>query len=172
MKQFKIPFKGLSLGKHLYDWDLDEKFFEANENPDVLDCRLHLRLELDRQERMLVLQFTIQGHLEVACDRCLDPFELPVDIVEQYYIKFGEERMEESETVLVIPEGEYQVDIANLVFDYVSLAIPIRKVHPEDADGRPTCDPETVARLEELTPREGTDPRWDALKDIKLENNN
>jgi uncharacterized metal-binding protein YceD (DUF177 family) len=156
----------------LYDWDVDKKFFEAIENPDVLDCQLYLKLELDKQERMMVLNFTIRGHLEVACDRCLDPFKLPVEIEEHYFIKFGEERMEESETVLVIPEAEYQLDISDLVYDYVSLSIPIRKVHPEDANGNPTCDPDTYSRLKEHAPREGSDPRWDALRNIKLDNKN
>ena len=172
MKQFKIPFRGLSLGTHLYDWELDKQFFEAIENPDVLDGRLYLKLELEKQDRMLVLQFSISGSLEVACDRCLDPFMLPVDIQEQYFIKFGDERREESETVLVIPESEYQLDISDLVFDYVSLAIPIRKVHPDDENGIPTCNPDTYSRLEELKPQQGHDPRWDALRDLNIDNNN
>jgi uncharacterized metal-binding protein YceD (DUF177 family) len=172
LKQFKIPFKGLSLGTHVYDWALDTTFFEEMEIPDVHGSALQLRLELDKQERMLALRFLISGNLEVACDRCLEPFMLPVDIEEHYYIKFGEERREESEIVLVIPETEYQIDITSLVFDFVSLAIPIRKVHPDDDEGRPTCDPDAISRLEEHASQPETDPRWDALKDLKLDNNN
>ena len=172
LKQFKIPFKGLSLGTHVYDWELDKKFFEAIENPEILDCHLQLRMELEKQERMMVLHFTIHGDLEVACDRCLDPLQLPVDITEDYYIKFGDEYVEESESVLVIPETEYQIGIADLVFDYICLSIPIRKVHPDDASGKSTCNTDAVSRLETLESRQSGDPRWDALKKLKLDNNN
>lgn len=172
MKQFKIPFKGLSLGTHFYDWELDKKFFDAIENPDVLDCRLKVNLELEKQERMMILTFNIAGDLMVSCDRCLDDFWLPVEIREQYYIKFGDESREESETVLVIPDSEYQVSVADLIFDYVSLSIPIRKTHPEDGHGNSLCNMDALSKLEEHSMQKSSDPRWEALKNIKLDNTN
>ena len=171
LKQFKIPFKGLSLGAHEYDWEVDKRFFEAIENPDVLDCKVWVKLRLEKQERMMVLEFDISGDLHVACDRCLENFDLPLNISENYFIKFGEEYKEESESILVIPETEYQFDISELIFDYISLAIPIKKVHPEDDAGNSTCAESALSRLADLKEQKGSDPRWDALKDIKLDNN-
>jgi len=171
LKQFKIPFKGLSLGTHVYDWELDKKFFEAVESPDVIDCRLKVALELEKQERMMILVFHISGRLEVACDRCLDPLDLPVDVVETYYIKFGDEFREESETILVIPDSEYQVSVSDLIYDYISLSVPIKKVHPDDSEGNSTCNNEALSRLEQLSVQKGNDPRWEALKNIKLDKN-
>lgn len=171
MKQFKIPFKGLSLGAHDYDWELDKAFFEAIENPDVLDCKVFVKLRLEKQERMMVLEFDISGHLNVNCDRCLEEFDLPLKIHENYFIKFGEALMEESESVLVIPETEYQIDVSNLIFDFISLAIPIKKVHPDDKKGNSTCNKSALLKLAELIEHKESDPRWDALKNIKLDNN-
>ena len=172
LKQFKIPFKGLSLGSHFFDWKIDKKFFEAIENPDVLDCTLVVKLELEKQERMMILDFTISGFLNVSCDRCLETFNLPVKIREKYYINFGDEYKEESENILVIPESEYQVDISELIFDYISLSIPIKKVHPPDNHGNSTCNSDTLSKLNELTKQKGNDPRWEVLKDFKIDNNN
>lgn len=172
LKQFKIPFKGLSLGVHHYDWALEKKFFDAFENPDVLDCTLDVKLELEKQERMMILNFSISGDLEVACDRCLENFNLPVAIQEKYFIKFGDEHREESESVQVIPESEYQIDIAQLIFDFVSLSVPIKKVHPDDKHGKSLCNKDTMQKVEEHQVDESIDPRWEALKNIKLEKNN
>ena len=147
LKQFRIPFKGLNLGAHDYDWELDKRFFEAIENPDVLDCKVWVKLKLEKQERMMILEFDISGHLFVACDRCLDNFNLPLNISEIYFIKFGEEHKEESETILVIPETEYQINVSELIFDFISLAIPIKKVHPDDKDGISTCEKSALSRL-------------------------
>lgn len=171
LKQFKIPFKGLSLGVHTYEWEIDRRFFEAIENPDVLNCKVLVKLNMDKQERMMVLNFEFSGHLEVSCDRCLEKFNLAVNTREDYYIKFGEEHMEESESVLVIPESEYQIDVSALVFDFISLTIPIKKVHPDDKEGNSTCNKATLLKLDELTNQKGSDHRWDALKNIKLDNN-
>lgn len=171
LKQFKIPFKGLSLGVHDYDWALDKKFFDAIENPDVLDCRVDVLLNLEMKERMMILDFTLNGNITVSCDRCMEEMELPIQLEEQYFIKLGEELMEESESVLVIPENEYQIDVSSLVYDFISLAIPIRKTHPENQEGKTTCNAETLSMLNELSHKETTDPRWDALKNIKLDNN-
>jgi len=171
LKQFKIPFKGLSLGSHLFDWDIDKKFFEAFENPDVLDCSLTVKLNLEKQERMMILDLSFMGSLEVACDRCLENFDLPVTINERYYIKFGEERKEESEDILVIPESDYQLDVAPLLFDYITLAMPIKKVHPENENGVSMCNSEILSMLENNKDKTKTDPRWEALKKLKTENN-
>jgi uncharacterized metal-binding protein YceD (DUF177 family) len=172
LKQFKIPFRGLSLGTHFFEWKLDNKFFEAIENPDILDCHLEVNLELEKQERMMTLNFLISGHLNVTCDRCLDPFDLPVNIKEIYFIKFGDEHREESETVLVIPESDYQVNVSGLIFDYISLSVPIRKVHPDDEDGQSMCNREAISRLEKYALQKRSDPRWDALKNLKPDINN
>lgn len=172
MKDFIIPFKGLRLGDHTYDWDLDKKFFEEAENPEILACNLHVELLLEKKERMLELNFRIAGTLTVPCDRCLAPLDLPVNIDESYYIKIGLERMEESEEVIIIPETDYQIDLAPLIFDYVSLAVPIKKVHDEDSKGNSKCDQEMLRKLENMNKTETVDPRWDALKNIKIENDN
>ncbi len=170
MKDFIIPFKGLGLGAHDYEWEIGKKFFDAIENPDILDCDLKVKMELDRQERMMVLSFNISGEIETVCDRCLGKLVLPADIHQAYIIKFGYERVEESEDVLVIPENEYQIDVSGLIFDYISLFIPFKKVHGEDEKGTSLCEGDVIAKLNEIVDHEDIDPRWEALKNIKLDN--
>jgi uncharacterized protein len=46
--------------------------------------------------------------------------------------------------------------------------LPFRRVHPEDENGDPACNPEMIRKLEEHLGKQEykdqTDPRWDALK--------
>jgi len=170
LNEFRIPFKGLGLGTHKYEWEIGKKFFDAIENPDILDCDLKVEMELDRQERMMVLSFIITGEIETECDRCLGQLIMPVNIEQSYIIKFGYERIEESEDVIVIPESDYQFDVSELIFDYVSLFLPIKKVHEEDENGNSLCNGEVLAKLNEIAENEDVDPRWDALKNIKIDN--
>jgi len=55
------------------------------------------------------------------------------------------------------------------------LSLPFKRVHPNDANGRATCNKEMIAKLKKHLVNEGkkedkTDPRWDILKDLM--NNN
>ncbi len=45
-------------------------------------------------------------------------------------------------------------------------------MHEDDENGNSTCDPQVLAKLEELSQKEEekeSDPRWDALKNLKLD---
>ncbi len=169
MKEFRISFRGLSIGSHTYNWEIQKKFFEALENADIEDCNLKVDLVLEKQERMMIFDFNISGNVKVLCDRCLDELILPVGIREKYYVKLGAEKKEESENVIVIPDTEYQIDVSLLINEYVTLSLPIKKVHPEDIEGGTGCNKEIIRKLEELSKYRQMDPRWEQLKNIKLE---
>jgi len=169
LKNFVIPFRGLNLGVHNYNWEVDKTFFEAIENPEIEDCKLNINLEFEKQDRMMVLGFNITGTIETLCDRCLENLTLPIDSNETLYIKFGSERKEESEDVLIIPESEYQVDISKLINEYVTLSIPMKKVHQEDETGKSGCNEETIKKLQEVSKNKSIDPRWEKLKNLKIE---
>ena len=98
LKEFRISFRGLSVGNHSYNWEIHKKFFEALENADIEDSKLNVELLLEKQDRMMILNFIIRGEVQVLCDRCLEVLFLPVDIDEKYYVKFGSEKKEESES--------------------------------------------------------------------------
>ena len=158
----------MSLGDHDYDWEIDKTFFEALVNNEVEDCRLTIKLKLEKQDRMMILDFEIRGEVFTVCDRCNDTLSLPVEVSETLIIKFGAERKEESEDVLIIPETEYKIDISNFINEYVTLSLPIKKIHPEDDSGKSGCNEEAIEKLLELTKRDKIDPRWEKLKDLKI----
>jgi uncharacterized metal-binding protein YceD (DUF177 family) len=171
MKDYNIPFRGLSLGVHSYDWEISKRFFESFENPEIENADLSVGLELEKQERMMILNFSIRGQVTALCDRCREELILDVDIAEVYYVKFGhvEVQTEEDDNILVIPESEYKIDIAHLVNEFITLSIPMKKVHGEDKNGVSKCNPEALKKLEELSAKNRIDPRWEKLKDIKLD---
>lgn len=168
LKDYSIKFRGLSIGVHKYNWQIDMKFFEAFENSEFNDCRILAELDLEKQERMMILTFNLNGEITVPCDRCLEDLEYPVHISEAYFIKFGNEKMEESDDVIVIPDSEYQVDVSPLINEYITLSLPLRKVHEPDSSGKGGCNPQVIKRLEELSEKKGMDPRWEQLRNIKL----
>ena len=160
---------GLSTGNHRFSFTVDDKFFSSFEEAEIRQANVTIELDLEKTERMLVLNFTFKGSIRVTCSRCLDEFDMPVDNTEEFFVKFGDEYRDESDDVTVIPEGESHFDIAPLLYDYLHLMIPYRVIHPDDEDGNTTCDKAVIDRLNQLKGSGETDSLWDKLKDINLD---
>lgn len=169
LKQFVIPFVGLSNGSHRFSFTVDNKFFSSFEEAEISQAKVNVELDLEKSERMLVLNFYFTGSIRVTCSRCLDEFDMPVDSREEFFVKFGDEYREESDNVTILPEGESHFDIAPLLYDYLHLMIPYRVVHPDDEAGNSTCDSTVINRLQQLKGNGVTDNLWEKLKDINLD---
>lgn len=166
---FLIPVSGLALGSHSYQFEINDDFFAEREYSEVQQGKVSVRLDVDRQETLMTLRFSIAGTVCVPCDRCADEFDLPIHDEREFILKLGTETAEESDDVVVIPAEQADYDVSSLVYEYIILAVPIHRVHP---DGQ--CNPEVMALLsdsetdEELKEDDVIDPRWAALKDIDL----
>ena len=174
LKQFSIPFTGLKIGKHQFDFDIDNSFFDAFEYSLVKKGSLKAVVELDKQETMLILQFHITGTIVLDCDKCLAEFNSPIDIQERQIVKFAEDELESDDVeIIILNKKESEIDISGLVYEFITVSVPYIKVCEENGDGT-LCDQEMIARLESLavgTPKEeeqqDDDPRWAALKKLK-----
>jgi uncharacterized protein len=169
MKEFLISFSGLSLGKHEYEFEIKDKFFESLEYSEIKKGNVHLDMTLEKHSVMLILNFSFKGEVTVMCDRCADDFEIPVEGENRLIVKFGPEPGEESEDIIVIGEGEHEIDISQYIYEYITLALPLQRIHGDDENGVSLCDPEVLKKLEEISVKheQGTDPRWDALKGLQ-----
>lgn len=169
LKNFVIPFVGLSAEEHQFDFLIDDKFFECFEYSEIKRAQAKVHLNLNKHERMLELTFSLTGTLEVTCSRCLDHFDFPIDGKEVLFIKFGHEFKEEDDDVIIIPETESQINIAPFIYDYLCLLVPFRVVHPENEDGQSACDPDVISRIDNSSDINEIDPRWDKLRDLNVE---
>ncbi len=167
----RIQFSGLKPGSYEYEYKLDGRFFSAFENDDLRECSIDFRVELERKERLLVFDFSFSGTVEMECDRCLGKMEVPVSGEEKLFVKFGEEQESEDENVVFLPDSESEIDLAQWMYEYVAVELPIVHCHPDDEEGNPTCDPEMLKYISEGNDdnRQDADPRWDALKALKDE---
>ena len=168
--EFLIPVSGLALGVHNFKFDIKDDFFADMDYSEVKQADVTVDLEVLREELMMTLNFHLEGKVLVPCDRCADEFFIPIQSEQVFYIKFGAEGVEESDDVVVVPAEEHAFDVRSLIYEYIILSIPMYRVHPEGE-----CNPEVLAMLshdEEPSDEETkTDPRWAALKDVKIEDN-
>lgn len=163
LKEYVIPFVGLKEGVHDYSFEVDSKFFESFDYSEINHGNIHVELSMEKQDRMLIFNFSIDGYVVVPCDRCLAEMEYPVKGTERLIVKFGQERKEETEEILIIPETESHIDISEFIYEYIMLLLPYRRVHPE---GDESCNNEVSNKLDQYAAPEH-DPRWEALKELK-----
>lgn len=173
LQQYGIPYTGLKLGVHHFEFEVDEAFFSEFEYSLVKSGHLKVELELDKQETMMILQFHISGEMKLACDVCLADYPYPVEIKERQIAKFsGSEDLEDdTEEIVVLKRSETEINVATLIYEYINLAAPYIS-RCEDEGNMPWCDRGMIEKLKELAPgpkeeKEDADPRWEALKKIK-----
>jgi len=174
LKQYRIPFSGLAAGQHDFEFEIDDKFFDCYAHSLVKKGNLNAHVELQKQENMLIVLFHIKGTIQLTCDVCLQEFDSPLAIDERTLVKFTEEDWENStEEVVFLAKAEYELDIANLLYEYINVCVPYYSRCTEQGINI-SCDPEMLAKInqeESITESEDStekiDPRWDILKKIK-----
>ncbi len=172
-KKYVVKFAGLADGEHKFEFHVDKELLQEFEVEEVCDVDLLLNFTLEKRERMLTFLFDMKGSIEVLCDRCLEPLNVPMTINQTYYVKFGESYEELEENLCVIPENEHSFDLSKLIYEYIMLNKPMRCVHGEVEGSTEYCDIDLpdfseVMEYENEEERE-TDPRWDVLKQIKFD---
>ncbi len=172
LKEYTIPFVGLKQGLHQFEYDVDNTFFEHFEYDEFNGSAVRVDLEFNKKITMLELQFKASGTVNVNCDLTNEPFDLPIENEFFLVVKFGDEYNDENEEILILPHGDYEVNVQQYIYELIVLALPSKRVHPGVEDG--TLESDILEKLDELSPKEETientneetDPRWDKLKNL------
>ncbi|MBR8705525.1 hypothetical protein IX307_000741 [Bacteroides pyogenes] len=173
-----------------YEFVLDNLYFAHIDGPEVQKGKVNVVLTVKRTARAFELNFQTEGVVSVPCDRCLDDMDLPISSSDKILVKFGQEYAEEGDNLIVIPESEGEINVAWFMYEFIALALPMKRVHApgkcnksmtgklskhlktdgndQDNDDETFDVEEDVAEVEEA--EDSIDPRWNELKKI-LDNN-
>ena len=172
LKQFEIPFIGLKEGNHIFEYQIDKKFFNIFQFDEFDDANLKAVVNFLKKSTMMEINFNITGTVNVPCDVTNESFDLEIEGNLPLIVQFGHEYNDDNEEILILPQEAYQMNIAQYIYELVILSTPTKRVHPQVLDG--TMESETLKKLEELKiikektvdKEKATDPRWDKLKDL------
>ena len=172
LKEFTIPFVGLKIGKHRFEYKIKKSFFEYFEYEEFNDTNIDVHLILDKKATLLELNFKITGFVNVNCDLTNEPYDQHIENEFDLVVKFGDEYNDEDTDILIIPHGTYEINVQQFIYELIVLAVPIKRIHPGVEDG--TLDSDILKKLEELSPKlkevkdkeEESDPRWNTLKKL------
>lgn len=130
-------------------------------------------------EKEFTFMIHAEGNVFTPCDRCLEDVDLRIDIDNLLNVKIGEEDDDEGD-VLVVADAKHKFDLTFLVYQFVALSLPVRRVHQPGMCNETMMsafNSHQVARSEEeadedtaILPsdnlKENLDHRWDKLKQL------
>lgn len=169
MDQFSIKFAGLKNGKHDFEFSITDKFFEDLDYSLIMGGDVSVQMEMDKGETMLVLNFIIDGGVKTECDRCMVDFTYPIHTERTIFVKLGNKEIGDNDELIVIPRTEHQINVAQFIYEFIALELPVRKTACNDEENSPLCDRSVIDKIQNEETKEA-DPRWNALKNIVNDN--
>ena len=153
-RQFDIAFVGLKPGTHEFNYHVDEKFFAEYQEGDFNSCHAEIKVILEKNTSFMRLKFEIAGTVNVVCDRCGN--NLPLDLWDEFdmVVKQVEnpDEMNDSEEdpdIYYISRTESHLHLADWIYEFVSLSIPMQRMCNEQEIG-PQCNKEILAMLRKM----------------------
>ncbi|HEY2726128.1 MAG TPA: DUF177 domain-containing protein [Parafilimonas sp.] len=173
-REYEIAFVGLKPGLHYFNYSIEDKFFANYEKQEFSNCKANIKLELDKKNGFMLLKFDVDGTVDVSCDRCGNPLTLQLWDEFKVMVKLVDnpEEMNEQEEdpdVYYINRGESHLYLADLIYEFINLSIPLQKMCAPNEMGGPQCNKEVLAKLkniENINNKEAN-PVWTALKQFK-----
>lgn len=168
MGAYTVNIVGLSTKAHEFGFRIGDEFFRQYGTEILPGGEFEAKVVLDKHETFIDADFTITGKAQLVCDRSLEPFEEPMSIHKKVMFKYGDEPTELTDEIVVIARDEQSLDLGQLMYEFLSLEIPIKKLHPrfrkeekdDDAEGKIVYQSESPGKDE-------IDPRWEKLKKLK-----
>ena len=173
----------MEIGESIFEYHLNNDFFGMIGEEEVQKGDIRCKVKVTKNTKQCELFFELEGTVVVECDRCLDEMNQPIKTDGHLIVRFGKEFKDDGDDVVIIPEEQGLINISWFLYEFAVLAIPIKHVHPygqcnksmskklnehlavdaEDLEEGLAEDDEEFNNLE----IGNTDPRWDALKNLK-----
>ena len=167
---YKVQFRGLAEGKHHFEYNINDTFFEAFAESEIKKGKLFVEVDLLKRSTGMEVDFKISGFVVIQCDRCLDEFDKEIEYTSKLFFEYGDETEEVSDELIVLSYGENYLNLDKYIYEFINLSLPIQKVHPDDENGNSTCNAEMLEKLDKYIINnkkdEIDDPRWDKLRDL------
>lgn len=170
LRNYDIVFSGQKNGRHEFQFEIDKAFFQLfDTEQEFTDPEIVADVIMDKHTTFLEINIKISGTVALVCDITSEDFRHAIDNEINVLVKFGEEYDDSEEDVITIPSSDHAFNVAQLLYESVVLAIPMKKLSPnvtdEDLEILDKFSPKEVEEEEEVI-----DPRWEALKKLKDKN--
>ena len=172
-REYEIAFVGLKPGMHVFEYRVEDKFFVPYGEQDFTNCIANIKLSLDKKNGFMQLKFDVDGTVDVICDKCGNT--LPMQLWDEFNIivKMVDEpelmnEQEEDPDVYYISRGESHLHMADWIYEFVNLSIPLQKMCKVEEMGA-KCNSEVLEKLRKMEEQAQKDSNtvWKGLDRFK-----
>ncbi|HPI81007.1 MAG: DUF177 domain-containing protein [Cyclobacteriaceae bacterium] len=173
MKPLSINIVGLELKAHHFSFQLDDRFLQEYGQGYLPGGQFSVEVVLDKHETFIEADFKIEGTVTLTCDRSLDRFDFPIQLKKRILFKYGEEDMELTDEIILISRDHATLDLGQLVYEFIGLSIPMKKLHPRFREEDENGGSEDGKMIYSTMPGDDhqddglTDPVWEKLRKLK-----
>jgi uncharacterized metal-binding protein YceD (DUF177 family) len=171
MNEYRITIGGIEEGIHSFTFDIKDSFFKAFSQSEVRHADIIATVFLEKESTKLALSIDLNGSINhLLCDICAEELSVDISSITKMMIKETSENLESTDEIIYINSNENELSIEHLLFELITLSLPNRRQHPKNEDGTTNCNTEMISLIDKYNNIEekSSDPRWDALKDLKI----
>ena len=167
-KDFEIQFSALKLGSHHFNFDIEDSFFTLFDFSEIEKANIRATITLVKKPTLLQLNFSINGYLTLACDRCTEDFQQEINQHFELIVKFSDTLENiESDEILILSSKVHTLSLARYIYEFVHLSLPSKRTHKSLDE----CNPKMLEHIKQMGLTKGIDeiidPRWENLKQLK-----
>lgn len=131
LANYKIDIFRLDNKQYVHEFEGDNQFFAEFEQDEIGKGNFKAKVTLDKSETMIQLLYEIEAVVELTCDRSLEQFDYPISITKKMILKFADRTEEVTDELMLIDRHVQQINVAQDIFDFIFLEIPIKRLHPK-----------------------------------------
>ena len=170
--RYAIDIFRLKPGTYEYDMQIDADFFTLFTDSLIDNATGTVHILLDKQESLIRSKLTFAVDIPLVCDRSLREFNHEMKESHAVMFKYGDEEMELDDDVYMITSTTQKIHFDQFIYEWILLAVPMKKVHPELRDDENDENDDVIYQTEGATDskeasEESIDPRWEKLKNLK-----
>ena len=171
MDSYSIKLNGLKEGKNLFSFKIKSDFFYPFNYSEIKKADISVISVLNKENNKLKLDTKIEGVINnLSCDICLGKIDLEIISNSSIVIKETDKELESTDEIFYITPNQPILNLHHLFYEMIVLALPNKKTHCNDKNGKSTCDDQMINLINKFTKKENSviDDRWEALKELKI----
>ena len=170
MDDFIIKLGSIGKNKTSHFFKIKDAFFEDFIFSEIKNVDIEANVILFKDLNKINLRLILDGKInDIACDICNEKLAININCSTKLIIKKSQRNLISTDEIIYLQKNENSINLKQIIFELIVLNIPAKREHPLDKNGNRTCDKGMVELLNKYMPGKSklSDPRWDALKNIK-----
>ena len=143
---YTIDLKAIRTEPVTLNFFLNKEFFSQIPQGQIEDGTAEATVCVTPQHNSFKMEFSLNGKVTVACDRCLGALSKEVDAHDTLIAQWGEADEDEGEGTVIVAKGDGLYDAADFLYELIVLNLPMRLIHNENE-----CDAAMEASLQKLS---------------------